>query len=85
MTDRNEDLQDCPECNKSGEVERGVSFYAWEPKGHGEYSFIVAAKSESEAKDAVEQYIKDHIGKDDDHYLDDYNIRRVGRKESDVS
>jgi len=30
MTDRNEDLQDCPECNKSGEVERGIRYFTYD-------------------------------------------------------
>ena len=55
-------------------VQEPVRLFAWQPKGHGEYSFFVAATSEDEARKAVNDYIALHKGKDDGHYLNDYEI-----------
>ena len=46
-----------------GEKESGgaVRLFAWQPQGHGELSFFVAARSEAEAREAVEKYI-DNLG-----------------------
>ena len=51
-----------------------MNLYAWQPEGHGEYSFFVCAENEKEAKEAVDQYIKEHMNKDDDEYLTDYSV-----------
>lgn len=34
-----------------------VLLYAWHPDGHGDYSFFVAARSQKEAIEAVEEWI----------------------------
>lgn len=34
-----------------------MKLYAWQPTGHGELSFFVAARTEEEAREAVEKYI----------------------------
>lgn len=52
-----------------------MKLFAWKPQGHGEYSFFVCAKDEVSAIDAVDKYIKDHLGKDDGHYLTDYEVQ----------
>ena len=67
---------DSPE--KDVGVHRAVRLYAWQPKGHGEYSFFVAAASETLARDAINNYIQAHIGKSDGHYLTDYGISGWG-------
>ena len=36
-----------------------MKLYAWQPRGHGEYSFFVCAENEKDAKDAVDSYIKE--------------------------
>ena len=61
------------------------SLYAWQPKGHGEYSFFVAASSKAEAIKAIEKYIEEHMDKDDDHYLDEYNIKGWGTDYYDLT
>ena len=45
-------------------LQSGVMLYAWQPQGHGEYSFYVAATSEKEAIKAVEKHMEEneHIG-----------------------
>jgi hypothetical protein len=35
-----------------------MNLYAFKPRGHGEYSFFVCSETEIEAKNAVEEYIK---------------------------
>lgn len=55
-----------------------IKLYAWQPDGHGEYSFFVAASSEKEAEEAVEKYISDHKNKYDGHHLGDYEIGGCG-------
>jgi len=51
-----------------------MKLYAWQPKGHGEYSFFVCAENEKEARAAVDRYIEEHKNKDDDACLRDYEI-----------
>ncbi|KKL67988.1 hypothetical protein LCGC14_2129490 [marine sediment metagenome] len=51
-----------------------MKLYAWQPKGHGEYSFFVCAEDKEGAEEAVNKYIHDHLNKDDDEYLFDYCI-----------
>lgn len=34
-----------------------VKLFAWQPQGHGELSFFVAARGEEEAREAVDKYI----------------------------
>jgi hypothetical protein len=62
--------------NKSNKVtyqtERAVMLYAWQPKGHGQYSFFVAATSEEEARIAVEKHMAE------DEYIDDYETEGWG-------
>ncbi len=48
--------------------ERLVMLYAWQPKGHGQYSFFVAAESEEEARKAVEKHMEE------DEYIGSYEI-----------
>jgi hypothetical protein len=55
-----------------------VKLFAWQPKGHGEFSFFVAATSEEEARKAVDGYIALHKGKDDGHYIDNTTASRWG-------
>lgn len=50
-------------------VEPVVMLYAWQPKGHGQNSFFVAAKSEDEAIKAVEKHMTE------DEYIGDYETR----------
>jgi hypothetical protein len=52
-----------------------MKMYAWQPSGHGQYSFFVCAENEIEAKKAVDKYIADNLNKDNDEYLSDYSIR----------
>jgi hypothetical protein len=51
-----------------------MKLYAWQPKGHGEYSFFVCAESEQEAKNAVDAHIKKHLNQQDNEYIGDYEI-----------
>jgi hypothetical protein len=51
-----------------------ICLYAFQPDGHGQYSFFVAATSEKEARTCVDKYISEHKGKNDDHYLGDYEV-----------
>ena len=57
-----------PNCQR-----RLVRLYAFQPKGHGELSFFVAAETEEKARQSVDAYIAAHKGKDDGHYVGDYN------------
>jgi hypothetical protein len=41
-----------------------MKLYAWQPDGHGQCSFFVMARSEKEARLAVENHIKEHIDYD---------------------
>lgn len=36
-----------------------MKLYAYQPKGHGQYSFFVMAENEYEARRAIERYIED--------------------------
>ena len=38
-----------------------MKLYAWQPKGHGEYSFFVMAESKKEAIEEVEKYIEKEL------------------------
>lgn len=38
-----------------------VRLFAWQPDGHGEHGFFVAANSEEEARKCVEKYIAEHL------------------------
>jgi len=38
-----------------------MKLYAYQPKGHGEYSFFTIAESEEEAKKAVDKYIAETL------------------------
>lgn len=50
-----------------------VRLFAWQPQGHGEYSFFVAAHSEEDARACVERYIAEHLSKDDWARLTEYS------------
>jgi hypothetical protein len=55
-----------------------MSLFAYQPKGHGEYSFFVAAENEKEAKESVDKYIARHLNKEDEECLDDCAISGWG-------
>ncbi len=51
----------------------GIKLYVWQPDGHGEYSFFVAAKSKEEATAAIERYRgKDNLHNKSDGWGTDY-------------
>ena len=55
-----------------------MKLFAWQPQGHGEYSFFVCAENEQEAKKAVDAYIKKHLNQDDDEDISDFSIAGWG-------
>ena len=46
-----------------------MKLFAWQPSGHGPYSFFVCAENQADAELAVNSYIKEHLDKNDGHYL----------------
>lgn len=44
-------------CENAGRIM--TKLYAWQPQGHGEYSFFVMAESEQQAKEAIDKYLID--------------------------
>lgn len=46
-----------------------LKLFAFQPKGHGEYSFFVMAKKESEAIEAVEKWAESEYGS---YWRDEY-------------
>ena len=74
----NEDIKTETKEPLAVDLQRGVSLYAWQPRGHGELSFFVAASTEDEARKAIGKYIEDHLDKDDDHYVSEYNTQGWG-------
>ena len=63
-----------------------MKLYAWQPKGHGEQSFFVMAKSENAARKAVRRKIAELItkGNDDDYWEDDGNYSEYDFKRYDT-
>ena len=55
-----------------------MKLYAWQPKGHGSLSFFVCAENEKDAKDAVYDYVREHMPKSDDDFVPDYLSKGVG-------
>ena len=55
--------------------------YAWQPQGHGQVSFFVMARSEAEARAAVEQCMAEALAQGDDGpywYLDEHHFADWG-------
>lgn len=40
-----------------------MNLYAFQPKGHGSFSFFVMAENEGEARRAVDHYVRESIDK----------------------
>lgn len=55
-----------------------MKLYAFQPNGHGQYSFFVAAASEEEARNAVADHIALHKGKVDGHHIGGYEVEGWG-------
>lgn len=55
-----------------------MKLYAFQPKGHGEFSFFVCAENEESARIFVDEYIRKHYRVDDGHYIDDRYISGWG-------
>lgn len=59
-------------------VDADIMLFAFQPNGHGEYSFFVIEKNEDAAINAVNKYISEHSNKDDRYYIDRCDINGWG-------
>jgi len=55
-----------------------MKLYAYQPQGHGGYSFFVVAESEEKARSAIDLFIEDHFDKDDDEDISTMSISGWG-------
>lgn len=51
-----------------------MKLFAWQSKEQGPLSFFVCAENEQKAKEAVSDYIVDHLYKKDEPSLTAYNV-----------
>jgi len=69
-----------------------MKIYAWQPRGHGQYSFFVMANGEEEARAAVEKEIADGRARYDDEadfsdgsQLSEYDVQGWGTEYYDMT